>query len=180
MVIYQIKSISSYYSSLVSVMFRRILFPTDFSESSFRAFDCVKSFRKAGTEEVIILHVLDEYEVDLVKTGIGWINSEKMAEYDSAIESKMKENARQKAEGMKNTLLESGINARIIIVKGVVDKEILSCAQRERASVIVMGRHSSDNLKEIILGTTSERVLKQARMPVLMINEDLTSGCDLE
>jgi len=161
-------------------MFRRILFPTDFSESSFRAFDCVKSFRKAGAEEVIILHVLDEHEIDLVKTGVGWITSEKMVQYDSSIETKMKENARQKAYGMKKSLEEAGLNARIVIVKGVIDKEILSCAERERASVIVMGRHSSDNLKEIILGTISERVLKQAKRPVLMVNEGLVSGCDLE
>jgi len=40
-------------------MFRKILYPTDFSKDAEKALEYVKKLKEAGTEEVVILHVID-------------------------------------------------------------------------------------------------------------------------
>ena len=40
-------------------MFRRVLFPTDFSEPANRLLECLGTFRPLGVEEVVLLHVTD-------------------------------------------------------------------------------------------------------------------------
>ena len=45
-------------------MFKKILYPTDFSDVSKKALEYIKQLKEAGTEEVIVLHVLDERGID--------------------------------------------------------------------------------------------------------------------
>ena len=47
-------------------MFHKILFPTDFSEVSNKALECVKGLKECGAKEVILLHVIDQVP-DMVK-----------------------------------------------------------------------------------------------------------------
>jgi nucleotide-binding universal stress UspA family protein len=44
-------------------MFRKILYPTDFSDTAKKAIPFLKQFKDTGTEEVIILHVIDTYRL---------------------------------------------------------------------------------------------------------------------
>ena len=41
-------------------MFKKILYPTDFSALSDQALKYVIQLKKAGTEEVVVLHVIDK------------------------------------------------------------------------------------------------------------------------
>ena len=45
-------------------MFKKILYPTDFSDVSMKAFEFVKQLKTTGAEEVVILHVIDKKSVD--------------------------------------------------------------------------------------------------------------------
>ena len=47
-------------------MFKKILYPTDFSDASKKALDYIKQLKQAGIKEVIVLHVIDEREIDAV------------------------------------------------------------------------------------------------------------------
>ena len=44
-------------------MFKKILFPTDFSDVSQKAVKYIKQLKGAGAQEVIVLHVIDEKEL---------------------------------------------------------------------------------------------------------------------
>lgn len=46
-------------------MFRKILYPTDFSDSARSALDYVMKLKEAGAEEVILQHVYDERDIDV-------------------------------------------------------------------------------------------------------------------
>ena len=46
-------------------MFRKILYPTDFSDSARSALDYVIKLKEAGAEEVVLLHVYDERDIDM-------------------------------------------------------------------------------------------------------------------
>jgi len=45
-------------------MFKKVLYPTDFSDVSKKALDYIKTLKDAGAKEVIVLHIIDEREID--------------------------------------------------------------------------------------------------------------------
>ena len=47
-------------------MFKKILYPTDFSEVSKKAINYIKQLKDAGTEEVVVLHVVNEKGVEAI------------------------------------------------------------------------------------------------------------------
>ncbi len=51
-------------------MFKKILFPTDFSDVSRKAMMYVKQLKGAGAQEVIVLHVIDEKELAVLSSRV--------------------------------------------------------------------------------------------------------------
>ena len=45
-------------------MFKKILYPTDFSEVATKALDYIKQLKEAGSQEVVILHVINQRIID--------------------------------------------------------------------------------------------------------------------
>ena len=41
-------------------MFKKILYPTDFSDVSKKALDYIKQLKSIGAEEVLVVHIIDE------------------------------------------------------------------------------------------------------------------------
>lgn len=56
-----------------------------------------------------------------------------------------------------------------LVQVGPAAKEIAACATQVRADLIVMGRGGGRPLREAFLGSTAERVVRQARLPVLVV-----------
>lgn len=52
---------------------------------------------------------------------------------------------------------------------GGAAKEIGACAARAKAELIVVGRGGASALREAFLGSTAERVIRKARLPVLAV-----------
>lgn len=52
---------------------------------------------------------------------------------------------------------------------GAAAKEIGACATKVKAELIVMGRGGGRVLRDAFLGSTAERVIRQARLPVLVV-----------
>ncbi|MDO9528669.1 MAG: universal stress protein [Syntrophales bacterium] len=70
---------------------------------------------------------------------------------------------------IENDLREAGFKVKTRIETGFPFSEILRVENEENVSVIVMGSHGMSNLKEILLGSVSERVIRKAKKPVLVI-----------
>lgn len=52
---------------------------------------------------------------------------------------------------------------------GLVATEILEEAEESRASVIVMGSRGRGDLKGLLMGSTTHKVLQRGRLPVVVI-----------
>lgn len=52
---------------------------------------------------------------------------------------------------------------------GVADAEIITTAKDEQADLIVIGTHGFSGLKHFLLGSTAERVVRDAPCPVLTV-----------
>ena len=144
-------------------MFEKILYPTDFSDVSKKAMDFIKQLKGAGTKKVVVFHVIDERIIDRIKhhSDVG-INLEEL-------EKKMEENAQEEISAIEVELKKSGFNVKTRIDKGVPFREILKAEQEEDISIVVIGSHGASCIKEMFLGSCSEKVIRKSSKPVLVV-----------
>ena len=60
-------------------------------------------------------------------------------------------------------------NVRAVVTEGTPADEILKTARREDADLIVVGTRGAGNIARLLLGSTAQRVLRRARVPVLAV-----------
>ena len=142
-------------------MFRKILYPTDFSDTANKAIPFLKQFKDTGTEKVIILHVIDTYRLR--------IPSIYMPTNLISFIDKMVIEATEKAQKVADVLTAAGIGTRIRIEQGLPFREILRVEDEEDVSIIVIGSHGRSNIEEIFLGSVSENVMRKSKSPVLIV-----------
>ena len=143
-------------------MFEKILYPTDFSDVAKKAFQYVKQLKEADGKEVVILHVIDQSNLELLST------YSTIQDYLN-IEKEIKEKAAEEIEFLVNELKQIGFTVKARIEKGLPFREVLRVAEEEKPSVIVVGSHGKSNLEEILIGSVSEKVVRKVRYPVLVV-----------
>jgi nucleotide-binding universal stress UspA family protein len=143
------------------MMFKKILYPTDFSDVSKKAIDYIKQLREGGSETVIVLHVIDQRGMQAVERyAIG--NSLEIGQ-------EVMNDAEQEINVIEDELKKSGLKVKTMIQTGIPLREILKVEAEENVSVIVLGSHGKSNLEEIFLGSVSEKVSRKCKGPVLII-----------
>ena len=142
-------------------MFKKILYPTDFSDVSKKAIDYIKQLRESGSDTVIVLHVINERGMSAI---------ERYASADSVeIEQRIMDDAKRELKVIEDDLKKSGFKVKTVIQRGVPFLEILKAEEKEDISVIVIGSHGKSNLEEMFLGSVSEKVSRKCKSPVLII-----------
>jgi len=143
-------------------MFRKILYPTDFSEVSRTAINYLLQLKDAGTAEVVILHVIDTRNLHVPNIYNAFDDLSMLGEKQAAL-------AKKEAENMIKELNDAGIKTTLRIEKGIPFTEILRVEKEENVSLIVIGSHGTTNVKEMLLGSVSEKVIRKAEKPVLVV-----------
>jgi nucleotide-binding universal stress UspA family protein len=145
-------------------MFKKILFPTDFSDLAARALEFVIQLKNSGAEEIIVLHVLDDKYFYFLDESTA-IDFEKF-------EKDLKRDAMNKLTAVANKLNGSGFKVKVMIARGAPVSEILKVERDEDVSIIVLGSHGISNLKEMFLGSVSESVIRKSPQPVLVVKRE--------
>jgi len=131
-------------------MFRRILFPTDFSYYARRVMDCMAGL--PGVEEVVMIHVISS---DNPKTFRGDLAS----------------SAKERIESERSLLQSLGIpsiKTEVLISESVADC-INESAERNNATVIVMGARGKGLIKGLHLGSVTHQVLHASKKNLLIM-----------
>ena len=145
-------------------MFRKILYPTDFSDVSKNAIEYIRQLKDSGVEELLVLHVIDE-------RGLHYSYLYVLDEYigDEGLKEKLKDEATKELDEIKNKLRDCGFKITSKIEFGVPLKEILKAEQKEDISMIIIGSHGKSNVEEMLLGSVSEKVVRKCKKPVLVV-----------
>jgi len=143
-------------------VFEKILLPTDFSDVAEKALDFVKQLKDTGTQEVVILHVIKKNSLEVI------------AQYSSIrdfsdVEREVEGDARKQISRIEEELKECGFNVQVRIETGFPFSEILKAETEENVSAIVIGSHGLSNIKEILLGSVSESVIRKSKKPVIVV-----------
>jgi nucleotide-binding universal stress UspA family protein len=139
-------------------MFTRILYPTDFSDVSKKALAYIKHLKEAGTKEVIVLHVIDERQIEAV---VLYARGDSCVFIDA-----MEQEARREIAAIEKELRDYGFAVNSIVKTGIPLREIVSVEESEKVSLIVIGSHGKTNVKEMLMGSVSEKVIRSSKSPV--------------
>jgi nucleotide-binding universal stress UspA family protein len=143
-------------------MFEKILYPTDFSDVAKKAMDYITKLKEAGGKEVIVLHVIDERAIGDICLLYASRGSVEMVR-------RIKEEACKEMDKIGARLRQEGFEVKLRIERGIPLTEILRVEQEEGVSVTVLGSHGKSNVKEMLLGSVSEKVIRKSANPVLVV-----------
>lgn len=156
----------------MGTVFEKVLVALDFSAYSQKIFDCISEI--CGIEEVVLLHVVDATS----PSKLGWTTGPYL------------ENAKLLMAEKKEALEHLGFKVRVrvdvivnVITQGTVSQAILEAAETHHVSLIIMGARGINPIQEILLGSVSSTVLRQAKTSVLVMHfnperEDPDAACD--
>jgi nucleotide-binding universal stress UspA family protein len=138
-------------------MFRKMLYPTDWSSSAERAAEYLRPLQQTGASEVVVVHFIGDWftETEYTSDEIRILLQKERAEKLSAIEKKLN------GWGFKvKTFLLQG---------GRTYESIIKLASEENVSLIVMGCHGKGFVAETLWGSVSQRVAEYSEKPVLIV-----------
>jgi nucleotide-binding universal stress UspA family protein len=141
---------------------KKIIVPIDFSEYSEFALEAAASIAKKHNSELIILHML-ELSNAIISTDSNSLNEE------AVFYLKL---AEKKFETFLNKPYLEGLEITPIIKHFKVWSEINELANEHQANLIVMGSHGVSGIKEAIVGSNTEKVVRHSDIPVLVIKHN--------
>ncbi|MFM9997873.1 MAG: universal stress protein [Burkholderiaceae bacterium] len=143
-------------------MFDHLLLPIDGSPTSELALDKALGIAQAFGSKVSVVYVVDPYPF----TGVGAdfvFGQDQYLRAAKAEASKALGAARHKFEA-------AGITASCSLAEArVVWRGILEAAESARADLIVMGSHGRNPVERWVLGSVAQRVVSNAKLPVLVV-----------
>jgi len=138
-------------------MYKKVLFPTDFSPHSQKTTECIAEIQ--GIQEVVLLHVMDASGSS--KTGAGPGPGTEPAEHLLAEYKKILGSpgltVQTHVEVIEHSKNQEAIGSRI-----------LDIAEKEGVSLIIMGARGK-SLHDLFLGSVSTYVLYHATVPLLLV-----------
>ena len=141
---------------------KKIVVPTDFSEQSDYALKVAASLAKKHNAEILALHML-ELNQAMISSSEGF-HPEQTVFLIKLAEKRFKD--------FLNKPYLKGVKVTPVVKHFKVFSEVNEVAKKNGADMIVMGSHGIDGLKEIFVGSNTERVVRNADIPVLVIKND--------
>jgi nucleotide-binding universal stress UspA family protein len=153
---------------------RHILYATDLSENARYAFGYAVSLAQRYDARITILHILEDLSPTALLL-IGDIIGEKRwsvlkNEKENALISEMKKRLEGFCDDYRREVPQCTFVVADILVEGgqPVDR-IIEVADQSGCDVIVMGSRGQGMLAEVMIGSTSRRVLRRCKKPVLVV-----------
>ncbi len=138
-------------------LFRSILCPTDFNPNSFAALDMARELARESGGKLFLLHV-----VPMTIPAVGQpIAVEPLVGAEADARVRLEELAREKLAGL--------VPYETLVVTGDPGPEIVRVAGESAADVIVMATHGRKGFSHLLLGSVTERVVRESPLPVLTV-----------
>lgn len=155
-------------------MYQRILVPVDGSPVSQRGLEEAVQIAKLTQGRLLLVHVIDELSLALAMDA----QSGRAGSYLQSVKdegARLLEDAKRSAQaaGIEvETALHERYGATVypaVITESSVDETVIAEARRWKADLIVIGTHGRRGVSRLVLGSSAERILRSAPVPVLLV-----------
>jgi nucleotide-binding universal stress UspA family protein len=151
------------------IKLKRILFATDFLESSRLALDYAVAFAERFHATIVMFHV-----VELTPSAME-------AEVVTAGPSLMRQVAQQRLNTLAAGVRNLGLVVEAHVEDGLPSNVILSAVERFNADLLVLGVHGVHRgIEHLVIGSNTEKILLSAQCPTLTVGAHVLSGVDLQ
>jgi nucleotide-binding universal stress UspA family protein len=152
---------------------RRILCPIDFSDYSRRAFDHAIAVARWYDATVTVLHVFTPPPPAVY--GLGPIAVEPVLLTDGDRDQLL-----ASTRAFVEEESAGGVNFDVAIREGQPVVEILNYAKSMKADLLVLGSHGLSGFERLVLGSVTEKVLRKADSPVLIVPRQLPDAVPVQ
>ncbi|MBI5642243.1 MAG: universal stress protein [Deltaproteobacteria bacterium] len=141
--------------------FKKILFPTDFTDASVAAASYAMMLARQNKAKLYVLHVMD-----VSKEAAGFylphLSFERLDKEMRGVAGEMLKNfCAKQFKGFRNVEMH--------VLAGEPFKEILKVVKGSKIDLVVMGTFGKARVDRLLFGSTTERVVRRAECPVLVI-----------
>jgi len=141
-------------------MYDSILLPTDGSDGAAEALDHAVGAAEAYGADLHVVSVIDRRVVLAAD-----------ADETEGVETELADDAAAAVDELATHVKGTGLDVATATPEGVPHREILGYAERENIDLLVLGTHGrTGREKRLNLGSTTERVVKAADRPLLVVN----------
>ena len=144
---------------------KSILATTDFSETSGNAVERAARVAATLAAKCTIANVISRGTLNALHDLLAPDSSDELEHtlLDDALDKLHK-----KATDLKAA---HGVDVAVSVSAGSVLRQIAQQADSQAASLIVMGAHGSGFVKDLLIGSTTDRVLRKTRQPMLVVRK---------
>jgi nucleotide-binding universal stress UspA family protein len=153
---------------------KKILYATDLSDNSKRAFGYAASLAQSFGAQMIVLHVVEPINPNTymqISSMLGeaeWVNLQMGR--DSQLTEEIMAKLKQFCLDLQTDTRSFPLNEdQILIRKGLPVDEIVGLAAAESVDLIVMGTHGYGLVKDALMGGTVRRLVRQSAIPVMVV-----------
>jgi len=141
-------------------MFGRILVPVDFTDVTARPLTLALDLARVGAGSVVLLTVVDDSfpNPDILSFQLPW------ADYHRHL----RDEAQRRLEQLTKEVSGAG-GVEICVVRGHPARTIVRFATDEACDLIVMATHGTRGLQHALLGSVTDKVIRQVHCPVLVV-----------
>lgn len=155
---------------------KKIIVPVDFSKHSEFALEAAATLAKKYDSEILALHML-ELSNALIS------DSEGNRQAEAVFFLKL---AEQKFNNFLDKPYLKEVKVTPIVKHFKVFSEVNDVAKEHNVDLIIMGSHGSSGIKEMFIGSNTEKVVRHANIPVLVVKynpilmdfENVVLACD--
>jgi nucleotide-binding universal stress UspA family protein len=141
---------------------RRILFASDFSKASRKAFTTAVAMAKANRAALAIVHVIVPFTPIVPEQYLS-------AETWEQIDNEAKRVSRQQLRRIMARARKAGIRVVGLLQEGDPAQQIIRAARSTRADLLVVGTHGRTGLAKFFVGSVASRVVATAACPVVTV-----------
>lgn len=147
---------------MASINIERILCPVDFSEFSIGAYRYASSLAQQYGARLFVQHVVELWRYP-------YASFVATADVYSQFCQRLLTEGEEELRNFLKSHEQNGIYPECVIRVGMAADCILSLADEQTTSLIVMGTHGRRGFDRLMLGSVTEKVLRNAHCPVLAV-----------
>lgn len=147
-------------------MHKKILLPIDNSGPAERAGEYAVTAAGVDKADIIVLNVIDTY----------YLNSLPQSDLRETLDKDFRDEGKEAVEKYEKKIADErcagnckNIKLITMIKEGKPEDVILKIADKEKVDQIIIGKSSKDRVERFFVGSTTERVVRGAKVPVTVV-----------